>query len=136
MSGLTSMRVIRLALIFFLILSPFPGVFAQKGTHVTRRITFQKGSNSTVIRSKARWGTSYIYLLKARAGQVLTVHLEGVPVIRIVPPGARNYESLEGADNVHDWSGTLPRNGNYQLNVGHTNDAYTNAPYTLEIKVE
>ncbi len=91
MSGLTSMRVIRLALIFFLILSPFPGVFAQKGTHVTRRITFQKGSNSTVIRSKARWGTSYIYLLKARAGQVLTVHLEGVPVIRIVPPGARNY---------------------------------------------
>lgn len=111
-------------------------VFAQKGTHVMKRVTFQRGRNSTVIKGQAHWGASYIYLLRARAGQTLTVHLEGVPVARIVPPGAENYEALAGADNVNDWSGKLPKTGQYQINVGHANDAYAAAPYTLEIKIE
>ena len=134
MAGLV-MLTMRCALIFVLI-APNPSAFVQKGTHVTTRIIFRKGASSTVIRGKARWGASYIYLLKAKAGQILTVHLKGEPVVRIVPPGAHNYETLEGADNVHDWSGRLPLTGDYQLNVGHTNDAYTLAPYTLEVKVE
>jgi len=114
----------------------FNVVSAQKGTHVVKRVTFQRGSNSTVIKGKARWGASYIYLLRARAGQALTVHLEGVPVARIVPPGTENYEALAGADNVNDWSEKLPKTGEYQINVGHANDAYAAAPYTLEIKIE
>lgn len=109
---------------------------AQKGTHITRRVSFQTGSSSTVIRGKARWGASYIYLLRARAGQTLTVRLEGVPVMRIIPPGAKNYEALEGADIVREWTGKLPANGDYQIDVGHTNDKYGIAPYKLEIKVE
>jgi len=109
---------------------------AQKGTRVVRRLTFAKGSNSTTIKGRARWGTSYIFLLRARAGQQLTLHLDGVPVARIIPPGARNYEALEGADLVKDWTGKLPKTGDYQIDVGHTDDRYGDAPYKLEIKVE
>jgi antitoxin (DNA-binding transcriptional repressor) of toxin-antitoxin stability system len=136
MNSLTSIHMMRCISVFFLTVLLSHSVSAQKGTYVTKRITFQKGGNSIVIQGKARWGTSYIYLLRARAGQTLTVHLEGIPVVRIVPPGARHDEALEGADNVNDWSGKLPKTGDYQLNVGHANDAYADAQYTLKIKVE
>ena len=109
---------------------------AQKGTHITRRVKFARGQSSTTIKGRANWGASYIYLLQARAGQTLTVNIEGVPVFRIVPPGARNYEALAGADNVKEWSGRLPRTGTYQINVGHANDAYSEAPYELKISVQ
>jgi hypothetical protein len=59
-----------------------------------------------------------------------------VPVVRIIPPGARNYEALEGADLVKDWSREVPANGDYQIDLGHTDDKYTDAPYKLEITVE
>ena len=125
------------ALLPLLIIALFAGgVPAQKGTHITRRVKFARGQNSTTIKGSATWGTSYIYLLHARAGQTLTVSVEGVPVFRIVPPGARNYEALEGADNVKEWSGRLPRTGTYQINVGHADDAYADAPYELKISVQ
>jgi len=108
---------------------------AQKGTHITKRVTFQHGTNSTRIKGSARWGATYIYLLRARAGQTLTVHVEGVPVLRIIPPGAKNFEPLPGADLVKEWSGTLPKTGDYRLDLGHTDDRYGNAPYTLEITI-
>jgi antitoxin (DNA-binding transcriptional repressor) of toxin-antitoxin stability system len=128
------MKKYLLALLLLILL--FHSVSAQKGTHITKRVTFPRGSNSTIIKGRARWGASHVYLLRARAGQVLTMHLEGVPVARIVPPRARNYEALEGADNVKDWAGKLPKTGVYQINVGHADDAYTDVPYILEIKVE
>ena len=108
---------------------------AQKGTHFTKRVTFQRGANSTTIKGSARWGATYIYLLRARAGQTLSVRLEGVPVLRIIPPGAKHFEPLPGADLVKEWSGTLPKTGDYQLDLGHTDDRYASAPYTLEISI-
>ncbi len=111
-------------------------VIAQKGTHVTKRVSFQPGSNATVIKGKANWGTSYIYLLRARAGQTLTARVEGVPVLTIIPPGTRNYEPLPGADVVKEWTGKLPKSGDYRINLGHTDDRYSDVPYKLEIKVE
>lgn len=122
--------------ILLLLLLLFQPISAQKGTHITRRVTFPRGANSTVVKGKARWGASYIYLLRARAGQRMSIHLEGVAVARVVPPGARNYEALEGADNVKEWAGELAKTGVYQINVGHTDDTYAEAPYSLEIKVE
>lgn len=135
MNTITARSLPCLLLLLALTVSVPPAV-AQKGTHVTRRVNFQPGSSSTVIKGKARWGTSYIYLLRARAGQTLTVRLEGVPVMRIIPPGAKNYEALEGADVVKEWSGKLPTTGDYRIDIGHTNDKYGTAPYELEIRIE
>src|SRR6266498_2522240 len=77
-------------------------VIAQKGTHVTKRVSFQPGSNATVIKGKANWGTSYIYLLRALAGKTLTARVEVVPVLTIIPTGTRKYEPWPGADVVKE----------------------------------
>ena len=125
------------AFLLLLLATPFSDIaIAQKGTHIIKRVSFRAGKNSTVIKGSARWGASYIYLLRARAGQTLTVRLLGVPVLRIIPPDARNFEALPGADLVREWSGTLPKTEDYRLDLGHTDDRYGSAPYTLEIKVE
>lgn len=108
---------------------------AQKGTTINRRVQFPRGRTTAVLKGKANWGANYIYRLRARAGQTMIVHINGVTTFRIVPPGSRNYEALAGADNVQDWTGELPRTGDYQIIVGHANDNYTLAPYTLEVTV-
>ena len=134
--SLTKIQLIKCSLVLLLLSISLQAVIAQKGTHVTRRVNFQPGSNSIVVKGRARWGTSYVYLLRARAGQTLTVHLEGVPVVRIIAPGAKDYQALPGGDIVKDWSGKLPETGDYRIDVGHTNDEYATAPYKLEIRVE
>lgn len=108
---------------------------AQKGTTINRRVQFPRGRTTAVLKGRANWGASYIYRLRARARQTMIVHITGVPTFRIVAPGSRNYEALAGADNVQDWTGELPRTGDYQIIVGHANDNYTKAPYTLEVTV-
>ena len=108
---------------------------AQRGTHVVRRVSFPRGRTTVLLKGSAKWGASYIYVLRARAGQTITVHSTGVPVFRVVPPGARNYDALPGADNVRDWSGRLPADGDYKINIGHADDNYTRAPYTLEVTI-
>lgn len=133
---MTKRLILQMILLAFLEICVFDQAHAQKGTHIFRRVTFRPGTNSVVIKGSARWGASYIYLLRARAGQTLTVHLKGVPELRIIPPGAKHFEPLPGADLVKEWSGTLPRTGDYQLDLGHTDDRYSSAPYTLEIKIE
>ena len=133
---LTRKTISLLSSLLLTITSGLAVAHAQRGTHYTRRVSFKSGSNSTVISGRARWGASYIYLLRARAGQLLTVHLEGVPVMRIIPPETKDHEALDGADIVRDWSGRLPTTGDYRIDVGHTNDEYGIAPYKLEIKIE
>ncbi|HEY6120450.1 MAG TPA: hypothetical protein VIV66_10845 [Pyrinomonadaceae bacterium] len=133
---MTNKLIWKTILLAFLTTCVSDQALAQKGTHIFKRVTFRSGTNSTVIKGSARWGASYIYLLRARAGQTLSVRLQGVPVLRIIPPGAKHFEPLPGADLVKEWSGTLPRTGDYQLDLGHTDDRYGSAPFTLEIKVQ
>jgi hypothetical protein len=118
-----------------LILLTVSMAFAQKGTTINRRVQFPPGRTTAVLKGKANWGANYVYRLRARAGQTMIVHVTGVPTFRIIAPGSRNYEALAGADNVQDWTGELPRTGDYQIIVGHANDNYTLAPYTLEVTV-
>ncbi|HEX8709107.1 MAG TPA: hypothetical protein VF723_12750 [Pyrinomonadaceae bacterium] len=108
---------------------------AQKGTTINRRVQFPRGRTTAVIKGRANWGANYVYRLRARAGQTMIVHITGVTTFRIIAPGSRNYEALDGADNVQDWTGELPSTGDYQIIVGHANDNYTLAPYTMEVTV-
>ncbi len=130
--SISSLRILAAtALILFAVAT----AAAQKGTTINRRVQFPRGRTTAVLKGKANWGANYIYRLHARAGQTMLVHITGVPTFRIIAPGSRNYEALDGADNVKDWTGELPRTGNYQIVVGHANDNYTLAPYTLEITI-
>src|SRR5215210_4709864 len=87
----------------------------------TMRIRFDRGRTTKVIKDAVVRGTSDRYLLRAGRGQTLTVHitsLEDNAVFNVYRVGARR--PLGGAEETMDWSGELPRNGDYVIEVGGT----------------
>ena len=99
----------------------------------TRRIRFESGRTTKVIKDAVVRGDRDRYILHARAGQTLLVHItseENNAVFDIYRPGGKH--TLENAQESMDWSGALPRTGDYIIEVGGTRG---NASYTLEVTV-
>ena len=108
-------------------------VMAEAGRDRTRRIRFESGRTTKVIKDAVVRGDRDRYLLRARAGQTLIVHITSVEnnaVFDIYRPGGRR--TLENAQESTDWTGALPRSGDYIIEVGGTRG---NASYTLEVTV-
>jgi hypothetical protein len=76
---------------------------------------------------------SHDYLLKAGAGQTMTVHLaaRGGVCFDLYSPGLT--DTL--AQCSKDWSGELPRPGDYRINVLPDTTTERSIPYTLEVAV-
>src|SRR6266481_2941911 len=108
-------------------------VLAQRGTSIVTRIHFARGRTTTVERGSVHRGMSHDYLLKAGAGQTMTVHLaaHGAVNFDILTPG----ESDTLAQGTKDWSGDLPRSGNYRINVLPDTTTERSIPFTLEVTV-
>src|SRR3954452_8496289 len=103
------------------------------GRDRTRRIRFESGRTTKVIKDAVVRGDRDRYILHARAGQTLLVHItseENNAVFDIYRPGGKR--TLENAQESTDWSGSLPRTGDYIIEVGGTRG---NASYTLEVTV-
>jgi hypothetical protein len=106
--------------------------FAQcRGTDraITRRVDFARGRTTTVVKNTVRLCTSHEWVLRARAGQTMSVHLatgKRTSFTLQSPSG-----TIEDADGVKDWSGELPETGEYTIVVG--TDA--TAAYTLEVTI-
>lgn len=99
----------------------------------TRRVRFARGRTTTVIKDAVVRGTRDRYILGARAGQTLIVHitsLEDNAVFDIYARGGKQV--LDGAQEATDWTGELPRSGDYVIEVGGTRG---NATYTLEVTI-
>jgi hypothetical protein len=97
----------------------------------TRRVRFARGRTTTFIKDAVVRGTRDRYVLRAQAGQTLTVHitsLEDNAVFDVLMPGGRRTLAQES----NDWTGELPRSGDYTISVGGTRG---NATYTLEITI-
>ena len=80
-----------------------------------RRVQFQRGSSSAILKGKASISLPDTYLVGARAGQVMTVQLtaprKSVRFLVMTP------KTNLIADNSRGWSGTLPENGDYTIIV-------------------
>jgi len=109
------------------------GATAQKGKSIVRRVNFPQGRTTTVLRGTVKRGISHDYLLRARAGQTMTLHLateaRGMSLTILKPDG----ESW--IDDTKDWSGELPLTGTYRINV--LPDTTTERPtsYALEVMI-
>lgn len=108
-------------------------VSAQKGTSVVRRIKFAPGRTTAVLRGSVHRGLSHDYLLKARAGQTMTVRLvaSGQVSFDLLSPGRTDLL----AEYSKDWSGELPQSGDYRINVLPDTTTERNISYTLEVTV-
>jgi hypothetical protein len=74
------------------------------------------------------------YLLRARKGQQMTLHLTSAKrnaVFGLYLPG---MDLVEGAQNQTDWAGELTRTGDYEIIV-FPQDEVTDTTYTLEVTI-
>jgi hypothetical protein len=131
MTHIQKRRSARAFLLAALLLVTALGATAQSNR--TCRVRFARGRTTTVIKDAVVRGTRDRYILGARAGQTLIVHitsLENNAVFDVYAPGGKRL--LDGAQETTDWTGELPRSGDYVIEVGGTRG---NASYTLEVTI-
>jgi hypothetical protein len=102
----------------------------------THRVRFKRGRTTAVLKGAVVRGDRDRYLLDARAGQTMIVHITSVEknaVFTIYQPGGQKPipGTEEGTDRM-DWTGKLPKTGTYAISVGGTRG---NATYTLEVTI-
>ena len=109
------------------------GALAQKGKSIVTRIKFERGRTTAAYLGTVHRGVSHDYLLEARSGQSMSVHLAaaGGVCFDLYTPGLA--EQL--ANCSKDWSGELPAAGDYRINVLPDTTTERNIAYTLEVTV-
>jgi hypothetical protein len=112
-----------------------PSAWAQK------RVKFPPGRTTVVLKGKTTGGPSesggmnpVSYKLRARAGQQMTLHLTSAKKNAVFGLYAPGMDLVEGAQSVADWSGTLPKTGDYEIIV-FPQDEVTNTTFTLEVTI-
>ena len=107
------------------------GVNASSQQDRTRRVRFERGRTSTIIKDAVVRGTRDNYILGARRGQTLIVHITSAEDNAVFDIYQRDDETRL-SEEATDWEGELPDTGDYVISVGGTRG---NASYTLEITI-
>ncbi len=115
------------------LLASFAAAEAQKGRSIISRVNFPRGRTTTILKGTVRRGLSHDYLLRAKGGQTMTVHLTTTAAgmsITILRPDGETW-----IYDTKDWSGELPATGTYRINV--LPDTTTERPtrYALEVTI-
>lgn len=103
------------------------GKVDRRPVYPTERVKFDKGSTGTTIKITLPANEGKRYVVGARAGQVLDVS---------VSPDKANVRLLEDAEtteNTNGFSATLPKNGDYTIEVSNFDDKPITV--TLNIKI-
>lgn len=124
---------IQVLLAALVLLASLAAAEAQKGRSIISRVNFPRGRTTTVLKGTVRRGLSHDYLLRAKAGQTMTIHLAATAAgmsITILRPDGETW-----IYDTKDWSGELPATGTYRINV--LPDTTTERPtrYTLEVTI-
>ena len=87
--------------------------FAQNST--ARRIHFQRGRSSSTVRGAVLCGQTVTYVIAAKAGQKMSVHLVGRgAAFRLSAPSGT---PLEGGKAINNTTEDLDETGDYQVVV-------------------
>ena len=101
----------------------------------TQRVKFARGRTTAVLSGAVVRGTNDRYILGARAGQTMIVHItarEKNAVFTILGPDGTALEGTEEGVDAKDWTGELPLSGDYSIWVSPSRG---NATYTLEVTI-
>jgi hypothetical protein len=102
----------------------------EQSASTAKRVQFARGRTSTVLTSSTAGSEEYI--LGARAGQTMLVHVTSKGRNAVMQVRAPDGTSLAGDTTLHDWRGKLPQDGDYRIVVRATQGVAT---YTLEVQV-
>jgi hypothetical protein len=107
----------------------------------TVTVRFPKGRTTVILKGRTTGGPSesggmdpITYRLRAKAGQTLTLHLTSAKKNAVFGVWAPGMDPVDVGANPTDWSGTLPKNGNYEISVWPEDEA-TNTAFTLEVTI-
>ncbi|HXG64210.1 MAG TPA: hypothetical protein VNO70_03825 [Blastocatellia bacterium] len=95
-----------------------------------KRIRFQRERTTAVLTGAT--DSSVAYILGARAGQKMFVHLTSKSGNAEVMVQGADGAALQGESRPEDWSGTLPKTGDYRITVISTGGKTV---YTLEVTI-
>jgi len=101
---------------------------------VVRRVRFPRGRTTVVLKGTVVNNTLNNYLLNARAGQTMSVHLtspSGKAWFDLYPRNDRGALA-DSAEDTKDFEGRLPQSGDYVISV-YSETGTTR--YTLEVTV-
>ena len=105
------------------------------------RVKFPPGRTTVVLKGRTTGGPSesggmdpVSYILRARKGQQMTLHLTSAKKNALFGVYAPGMDLVEGAQSVKDWSGELPKTGDYEIIVFPEDEA-TDTTFTLEITI-
>jgi hypothetical protein len=112
---------------FHLVAAALVLIFAQAvaGTAVAdavirqERVQFAKGATSAVIKGQLKGDVTVDYLVRAAAGQTLSVNLQKTNAqnyFNVMPPGSTGSAMFVG-DSGENYSGVLPADGDYIVRV-------------------
>ncbi len=101
------------------------------------RIEFKRGTTSTIINGTVRGDQQAEYVLAAKRGQRLIIKLTSVPakssVFQLLGPD-NDTLGLE-YDANYDYSGILPRTGDYFITVARPGQSKGTSRYKLTVTV-
>ena len=123
----------------FLLLFLTPGAAsAQRGGKAEpSRIEFKRGTSSTTVSGVVRGDEQAEYVLSAKKGQRLIIKLTSVPVKSSVFQllGEDNDTLDLDYDANFDYSGVLPKTGDYFINVKRPTEAKGTSRYRMTVTI-
>jgi hypothetical protein len=129
---------VRFLPVLLLTLLACSGALAQRGGKAEpNRIEFKRGTNSTTISDTVHGDEQAEYVLGAKKGQKLIIKLTSVPakssVFQLLGPD-NDTLGLE-YDANYNYSGTLPKTGDYLITVARPTASKGTSKYKLTITV-
>jgi len=129
----------RLIPILLIILVGCPAAIAQRGGKAEpNRIEFKRGTTSTIISGTVRGDEEAEYVLAAKKGQRLIIKLTSFPTrsssFEILAPDndAPRFEYHA----IYNYSGTLPRTGDYLIIVSQPPESRGTSRHKLTVSIQ
>lgn len=104
-------------------------------------IQFAKGTSSATIKATLKGDQTVDYKLRAKAGQTMQVSMKtsnASSYFNVLPPGSKGEAIFIGSRDGNDWTGALPKDGEYTVRVYLMRNAARRnevANYTLTVGI-
>lgn len=100
-----------------------------------QRVAFAKGRTSANVKGTIKNAVSKFYVVRAKAGQLISTSVvsanSGIMIVGINGPDGE----IEGAGATGEWSGQIPADGDYTIEIGIA-DGKPNGAFTLKIAIK
>mgnify|MGYP002737566814 CR=1 FL=1 len=105
-----------------------PGSFAEERVH------FAHGAHGTTLHGQVTRDEAVVYVIGAKAGQAMTLHLDGDAKTSFDLAGPKDSSGQAMASGETEWSGKLPEGGDYRILV--LTQSLAKAPFSLQVTIE